>query len=70
MAHEYSIELLYHFICDDCKNWWSYALTPTHLDQPLKLPEDDIVYCYHCGHKATMKVKDGLSFRSIVYGDE
>ena len=66
MAHEYSIELLYHFICGNCKNWWSYALTPTRLEQSLKLPEDDIVFCCHCGHKATMKVKDGF----IIYDDE
>ena len=61
MEHEYSIEILYHFTCNNCKNWWSYTSTPSRYSSALRfLPEDKVVSCFHCGHKATMKVKDGM----------
>jgi len=40
MNHEYSIEVLYHFNCGVCKNWWSYATTPApHFIKDLELPK-------------------------------
>jgi len=42
--HEFSSEKIYHFVCGECKNWWSHAT--------------DMVYrrghnmsCPHCGEK-------------------
>lgn len=26
-SHEYTLEFIYHFVCGECKNWWSYATT-------------------------------------------
>ena len=26
--HEYTIEILYHFTCAVCQEWWSWAHTP------------------------------------------
>jgi len=36
-------EIIWHFTCDSCKNWWSIS----SMDgwKPKKL------YCPHCGHK-------------------
>ena len=28
--HEYTWEFIYHFICGECRNWWSYATTKPH----------------------------------------
>ena len=40
MSHEYTVELLYHFNCGVCSNWWSYAVTPTVLsDVELEMPD-------------------------------
>ncbi|SVD61139.1 uncharacterized protein METZ01_LOCUS413993, partial [marine metagenome] len=39
--HEFSTETLYHFVCGDCKNWWSYAHDGIALEQ----------FCPHCGIK-------------------
>ena len=37
----YSTELLYHFNCGNCKNWWSYASTEDY--KPY------VMTCAHCG---------------------
>ena len=29
--HRYTAEILYHFECDLCHLWWSYAVSPTKL---------------------------------------
>ena len=59
--HEYTVELLYHFTCGNCYLWWSWASTPTHIKKtPLSLPEDEPIFCPHCGTKNTMKVKEGF----------
>jgi hypothetical protein len=51
--HSYTVELLYHFNCGDCKNWWSYAFTPHHTEpiytQSKRLMQDKDFYCPHCG---------------------
>ena len=31
MAHRYTAEIIYHFECDLCHLWWSYAISPTKL---------------------------------------
>jgi Zn finger protein HypA/HybF involved in hydrogenase expression len=45
--HEFSSEIIYHFVCGECKNWWSHATdmiyTPVHQ-----------MSCPHCGVKRTI----------------
>jgi len=61
MRHQYTVEVLYHFTCNYCHEWWSYAFTPTKLhDQPLMLPDDEPFWCPHCGNQSKLKVKDGF----------
>jgi DNA-directed RNA polymerase subunit RPC12/RpoP len=62
MKHEYTVEVLYHFTCSRCQQWWSWASTPrTNLTNvPLSLPENEFVFCPHCGFKNTLKIKDGF----------
>jgi hypothetical protein len=43
MSHKSSIENIFHFTCDECKRWWSVALSDMN-----KYP-DRIAYCPHCG---------------------
>ena len=50
--HTYTKELILHFNCAECMNWWSYATTDTVYQ---KRPE---MTCPHCGHKAEVKLKD------------
>ena len=69
-THDYTIELLYHFNCGECKGWWSYATTPGQpiIDHNTKLVVGDKmflwegleVYCPHCGHNESTKVKEGF----------
>ena len=52
MKHQYTVELLFHFNCGTCKNWWSYATTPSCLSGSIEynsLPENIDYYCPHCG---------------------
>jgi len=60
MNHEYSVEVLYHFNCGVCKNWWSYATTPTGVMIELGLPKDIEYYCPHCGADEKAKIKEGF----------
>ena len=39
-----SVEVLYHFTCDSCKNWWSIAMEK-HGWNPKEM------WCPHCGSK-------------------
>lgn len=38
-----SVEILYHFTCERCKNWWSIAMEKTGWN-PKKM------WCPHCGY--------------------
>lgn len=38
-----SKEILWHFVCSDCKNWWSIAAVDDWKPKEL--------YCPHCGLK-------------------
>ena len=56
--HLYTVEVIYHFTCGCCNNWWSYAVTP--FVQPFEFGLDDKpIYCPHCGHTQTAKIKEG-----------
>ena len=27
IVHSFTMEKIYHFVCGECKNWWSHATT-------------------------------------------
>ena len=56
MNHEYTWEILFHFICAECKQWWSYAGTIENREDGL-LPS---MSCPHCGYKTQIKIKEGF----------
>ena len=61
LHHQYTCEVLYHFTCGVCENWWSYSVTP--FVQPIEfdagIKKDEQLHCPHCGHKQKAKIKDG-----------
>ena len=52
--HEYTWEIIYHFNCGECMNWWSYASTLEYLkpDTIVRLS------CPHCGYRTKVKLKE------------
>jgi hypothetical protein len=59
--HTYTIETLYHFMCIVCENWWSYATTPTVVENvDLELPQNVTFYCPHCGADEIVELKEGF----------
>ena len=59
--HNYTVEILYHFSCNLCNQWWTYAYTPTRLhDYNLNLPNNESVHCMHCGHTTIAEVKPNV----------
>lgn len=53
--HTYTKELILHFNCVKCMNWWSYATSWATTDAVWKKwPE---MTCPHCGHKAEVELK-------------
>ena len=51
--HEYSWELLYHFNCGECKNWWSYSTTESRYQW-----KNQMMSCPHCGYRVKIQPKD------------
>ena len=49
------VEILYHFTCNSCKNWWSIAMEKTGW-KPKKM------WCPHCGCKQTSDLLDFEEF--------
>ena len=59
--HQYTVELLFHFNCGTCENWWSYASTPYCLTGSIEYnspPEHIDYYCPHCGSAEQIEVKE------------
>lgn len=49
---KYSEELIIHFTCDECKLWWSMAVSNEYDNiKWLPAPIQRIIFCPHCGHK-------------------
>ena len=46
---EYTFEILYHFTCLKCKNWWSYSITPSSDKMNFNI-NDHTIHCMHCGN--------------------
>ena len=49
MSHRYSIENIFHFACDECKRWWSVALSDMN-----RFP-DKTAFCPHCGNESIVE---------------
>jgi len=62
--HEYSWELLYHFNCAECKNWWSYTTTETAYQW-----KNQSMSCPHCGYNTTIQPKDMKATNELDEGD-
>jgi hypothetical protein len=45
--HEYTVEKIYHFTCEFCKNWWSYAYSDSDKNPFVKK-----IHCPFCGESA------------------
>ncbi len=52
--HEYTWEIIYHFNCGECMNWWSYAST----QELPKLEKITRLSCPHCGYRTKVKLKE------------
>tara|TARA_B100000965_G_scaffold39904_1_gene29383 strand:- start:4493 stop:4666 length:174 start_codon:yes stop_codon:yes gene_type:complete len=50
VVHKASIEILWHFNCGVCSNWWSYATVEGY--EPTKMK------CPHCGQEGEIAVED------------
>jgi hypothetical protein len=58
--HQYTVEVIYHFTCGCCNNWWSYAETPPTQKSFKFGVTDKRIYCPHCGRVRTAKIKEGF----------
>ena len=45
----YSKEIIYHFVCGECQNWWSHAVDEYPTSH---------MFCTHCGEKKPIAEKD------------
>ena len=59
LMHEYTTEILYHYVCGKCKGWWSYASTDiTRTEKNIKWQGTaGKMCCPHCGRHAELKPK-------------
>jgi hypothetical protein len=48
-----SKEIIYHFTCENCKNWWSYATQ----DEWWPRGPRRLMWCPHCGYKQGEKTE-------------
>tara|TARA_Y100000296_G_scaffold87176_1_gene130340 strand:- start:3407 stop:3574 length:168 start_codon:yes stop_codon:yes gene_type:complete len=51
--HTYTQELIFHFTCASCANWWSYA---TSVDLKIDQLYPPLI-CPHCGYTAEVTEK-------------
>ena len=49
-SHTFTQEVIFHFTCASCANWWSYATTSIKL-------EFKKITCPHCGHTSKLTEK-------------
>ena len=59
-THPFVYEILYHFNCYVCNNWWSYAKSPNGKEDPVWTMVGKFMHCPHCSAEARLKVKDGF----------
>ena len=58
MTHKYTIEMIFHFTCSQCKNWWSIADTH-HKDKNFYA--EGRAYCPHCGKESITEKMNPIS---------
>jgi hypothetical protein len=51
--HTFSSEIIYHFNCGECKNWWSYASIESRYSW-----QSSHMTCPHCGVNAEIRPND------------
>jgi len=51
--HTFSSEIIYHFNCGDCLNWWSYATIESRYSW-----KSNYMACPHCGVNAKIRPND------------
>ena len=56
---EYTFELLYHFTYLQCKNWWSYSITPSSNKVSFNI-DDRPIHCMQYGTKGKAIIKKGF----------
>jgi len=56
---EYTFEILYHFTCLQCKNWWSYSVTLSNNKGVYNI-DGRPIYCMHCGTEGKAMIKKGF----------
>jgi len=39
----YTTETIYHYTCEECNNWWSYATVDGYMPDVLTCPHCDTV---------------------------
>jgi len=54
--HLYTWERIYHFLCGECKNWWSYATTEDSYTWKSRR-----MTCPHCNYHAVIKPNPEMS---------
>ena len=65
MSHEFTVEVLYHFNCGECKNWWSQTSTPTFDQTTLTWGvAGKYIHCPHCGHETDAEIKENFFEKS------
>ena len=54
----FSTELIFHFVCSDCRNWWSYAVSTEHSCAEEFAMEERELMCPFCGYKEKHQKKE------------
>ena len=58
---KYSREILWHFTCEECKGWWSFASSDDW--HPLSASVSQF-YCPHCGENQVRN--DDIGYTGIM----
>ena len=64
----YSIEKLYHFSCQTCRNWWSIASTDEWKPKSLYCPHCSQVHKYDVMGNLTNPEDPNEQMGKIIYG--
>jgi len=61
MNHQFTVEVLYHFNCGRCQNWWSCGSTPTETTSNITWGiVGKYFHCPHCGHETDAEIKENF----------
>mgnify|MGYP006409071697 CR=1 FL=1 len=57
--HTFTTELIYHFTCVNCLNWWSWADSNFN-----NIPHKYKMNCPHCGIERHIRKKDRYNLKT------